>query len=167
MISKKRGDERPNSLPGLASETKGTPSEALFTAWPSRPVSGSKSRRWRSWRQVYELFDLRVQETASGLQIEGAILLPGDGSDVPLPLAVGGEVRSEFPQHPRPPHLPSYNIFVRWGTMVWRPSRLARTILGLGLIFDDEQFWVPVLDVPRIIGRFIIIGCVRNVRPSL
>lgn len=52
--------------------------------------------------QVFRILGLRVQETAEGLHIEGAILLPGDGSDVPLPLAVGGELRTEVPRDPLP-----------------------------------------------------------------
>jgi hypothetical protein len=54
--------------------------------------------------QVYELLDLQVQETPGGLHIEGVIPLPGDGSDVPLPLAVGGELRSEVPRDPYQNH---------------------------------------------------------------
>ncbi len=50
--------------------------------------------------EVYRLLDLPVLENAEGLRIEGAISLPGGGSDGPLPLAVGGELRAEVPQDP-------------------------------------------------------------------
>ncbi len=50
--------------------------------------------------QVYQLLDLRVQEAAEGLLIAGVIPVPGDGSDVVLPVAASGEVRAEVHQHP-------------------------------------------------------------------
>ena len=71
------------------------------TGSPKQLARASRSRHWNSWTKSFGSSACESRRRLS-LHIEGAILLPGDGSDVPLPLAVGGELRTEVPRDPLP-----------------------------------------------------------------